>query len=223
MCVHLGSAPHLGTPVSARDFTRVHRAQSLGPGHTRTPRLSRPGRGMTPLRRPVDSARREKGASGGLTRLLGTGRGQTRPFRARHSGVWQLLDCVSAGMRGSHCSGRRPALVAPPRPAAALWARQEPAGLQPWGPARIRTAAPPGGDLAAGPGQAAERSRSHPWPGRRAAPIARGGHTGPAPPRPRRPGSAFSAGCSSPHLPGAGRPARDTGGQACRGCTEGEE
>lgn len=160
MCVHLGSAPHLGTPVSARDFTRVHRAQSLGPGHTRTPRLSRPGRGMTPLRRPVDSARREKGASGGLTRLLGTGRGQTRPFRARHSGVWQLLDCVSAGMRGSHCSGRRPALVAPPRPAAALWARQEPAGLQPWGPARVRTAAPPGGDLGAGPGQAAERSRS---------------------------------------------------------------
>lgn len=73
------------------------------------------------------------------------------------------------------------------------------------------------------PGPGRRAPRSHPWPGRRAAPIARGGHTRPAPPRPLRPGSAFSAGCSSPHLSRAGRQARDTGGQACRGCTAGEE
>lgn len=212
MCVHLGSAPHLGTPVSARDFTRVHRAQSLGPGHTRTPRLSRPGRGMTPLRRPVDSARREKGASGGLTRLLGTGRGQTRPL----SGP-ALRSLAAPGLCISWDAGVSLQWEAPcscgPAPASGCALGEAGAG---WPAALGPRPRPNRGATWRGP-------RSRPGPGRRAVPIARGGHTGPAPPRPRRPGSAFSAGCSSPHLPGAGRPARDTGGQACRGCTEGEE
>ena len=94
-----GSAPHLETPVSTRDFTCVHRARSARPGHTRTPRPSEPGRGMTPLGRPVDSPRRAKSVSAGLTRLLGRGRGRTPPFlysfRALHSGVAARRLCTS--------------------------------------------------------------------------------------------------------------------------------
>lgn len=226
MCVHFGSALHLETPVSTRDFTCAHRTRSAGSGHTRTPRPSEPGRGMTPLGRPVDSPRRKKGVSAGLTRLLGRGRGRTRPFRysfrALHSGVAARGLCTSwdAGVSlqwEARCS-------CGPAPSQRLRS----------GRGRTRLACGPGARSASDPRRhlqgTSQQARARPpsgpdrpaWPGRRG-PDRPDGHTRPAPPRPLRLGSAFSAGCSSPYLPGAGRPARDTGGQACRGCTAGEE